>query len=119
MKRLLCLLTLGLTACGPRYDRLEVELYSTPPTPVRVSGNEFEIPVGISAAISVAPVSDARFEYYEDDEVVLDSDDRETLRVDPTDNERRFVLTGVSPGKTCVWVEVLGEREECIPAVVE
>jgi hypothetical protein len=119
VKRLLCSALLLLAGgCQPRYDGLDVELYSTPPRPVDVSDRGFEVPAGIAVVIDVAPRSDARIEYYEDDEVELYAEDEDVLRVDPTEKSRRFALIGVKPGETCVWVEVLGEREECIPATV-
>ncbi len=108
-----------LPACHPMYGHLEIELYSSPPVPVRVSGEEVELPVGVAIAVDVEPKSGNDYEYFKDDEVELDSEDRQILRVDPTENPRRFVLTGVKVGKTCINVEVLGEQGECIPATVQ
>lgn len=119
MKRLLPLLTLlAATACQPRYDGLEVTLYSNPPLPVRVSGLELELPVGIAVAIDVEPQSSTRFNYYSDDPLTLRSQDRGVLRVEATEHPRRFVLVAVSAGETCVEIEVLNEEHGCIPAVV-
>lgn len=119
MNRLLARLPLLLLpACNPMYGHLEVELASSPPVPVRVTGLDIEVPAGVAIAVDVAPISGNDYEYFKTDEVVLSADDRQILRVDPTADPRRFVLTGVAPGDTCVVVEVVGEREECIPAVV-
>jgi len=108
-----------LPACHPMYGHLEVDLYSSPPVPVRVSGEEIELPVGVAIAVDVEPKSGNDYEYFKDDEVELDSEDRQILRVDPTENPRRFVLTGVKVGKTCITVEVLDEQGACIPATVQ
>ena len=35
-----------------------------------------------------------------------------------TEDPRRFVLVAISPGETCVEIEVLHEDHGCIPAVV-
>jgi len=119
VKRLLPLFVLlAASACQPRYDGLEVTLYSNPPLPVRVSGLEFELPVGIAAAIDVEPQSSARFNYYSDDPLTLRSQDRGVLRVEATEHPRRFVLVAVSAGTTCVDIEVLHENQGCIPATV-
>lgn len=109
---------LTLAACAPEYDHVEIELYSSPPEPVRISGASIEIPAGIAVAVEVEPISRGRIEYVNDDEVELDSEDRSILKADPTEHPRRFVLIAVEPGETCVIVEVLGNREDCIPATV-
>ncbi len=118
MNRLIALSLLLLAACHPTYGHVELTLYSSPPVPVRVESDEVELPVGVAVAIDVEPKSGNDYEYFKDDEVTLDTEDRQILRVDPTENPRRFVLTGVKAGQTCVVVEVFGEREECIPATV-
>ena len=117
MKRL-CLLPLLLAACGPRYDGIELELYSAPPVPVRVHATEIELSVGIAAAIDVRPLSSNQFDYYESDQLDLRSQDRDILRVEPTESPRRFVLIGVAPGETCVDIEVDYDERGCIPATV-
>lgn len=119
MNRIIALsLLLLAAACHPTYGRVDLTLYSSPPVPVRVESDEVELPVGVAVAIDVEPKSGNDYEYFKDDEVTLDTEDRQILRVDPTENPRRFVLTGVKAGQTCVVVEVFGEREECIPATV-
>jgi hypothetical protein len=118
VNRLICCLPLLLGACHAMYGHLEVELYSSPPVAVRVTGTDIELPVGVAVAIDVAPISGNDYEYFKEDQVELDSEDRKILRVDPTENPRRFVLTGVGVGDTCVTVKVLGEQEECIPATI-
>ncbi len=122
MKRLLPLFALCsallAVACQPHYDGLELTLSSEPPVPVRISGEEIELPVGIAVAVEVEPQSSGRFNYYEDDPLELRSQDREILRVEVTEDPRIFVLVGVSPGETCVEIEVVGEDHGCIPATV-
>ncbi len=119
MNRFIALsLLLLAAACHPTYGHVDLTLYSSPPVPVRVESDEVELPVGVAVAIDVEPKSGNDYEYFKDDEVTLDTEDRQILRVDPTENPRRFVLTGVKAGQTCVVVEVFGEREECIPATV-
>ena len=111
-------LLLLIAACGPRYDGIEIELHTEPPVPVRVSNDEFELPAGIAVAIDVKPLSSNQFDYYNSDQLELRSDDRQVLRVEPTENPRRFVLVGVNPGTTCVQLEVDYEKHGCIPATV-
>lgn len=118
MKRLFLLPLLLLAACGPRYDGIELELYSAPPVPVRVHATEIELSVGIAAAIDVRPLSSNQFDYYESDQLDLRSRDRSILRVEPTEHPRRFVLIGVAPGETCVDIEVDYDERGCIPATV-
>ena len=118
MKRIYLLPFLLLAACGPRYDGIELELYSAPPVPVRVHATEIELSVGIAAAIDVRPLSSNQFDYYDSDQLDLRSQDRAVLRVEPTGNPRRFVLIGVAPGETCVDIEVDHDERGCIPATV-
>ena len=118
MKRLFSVSLLLLAACGPRYDGITLELYSAPPVPVRVHAEEIELSAGVAAAVDVKPLSSNQFDYYETDQVDLRSQDRAILRVEPTENPRRFVLIGVAPGETCVDVEVDYEDHGCIPATV-
>ncbi|HEY0137066.1 MAG TPA: hypothetical protein VGB85_23445 [Nannocystis sp.] len=121
MKRLYSLFMLpllALTACGPRYDGVVLELYSAPPVPVRVNGEEIEVAAGVAAAVDVRPLSSNQFDYYESDQLVLTSQDRDILRVEPTEAPRRFVIIGVAPGETCVDIEVDYEDHGCIPATV-
>mgnify|MGYP000614946603 CR=1 FL=1 len=120
MNRLLRLsLFLLLPACHPAYDHLEIDLVSAPPVPVRVESDEIELPVGVAIVVDVEPKSANDYEYFKDDEVELDPQDRQVLRVDPTADPRRFVITGVKVGQTCIDIEVLGEREQCVPATVQ
>lgn len=120
MNRIIALsLLLLAAACHPTYGHVELTLKSSPPVPVRIDSDEIELPVGVAVAVEVEPRSGNDYEYFKDDEVTLDTEDRKVLRVDPTANPRRFVLTGVAAGETCVVVEVFGDREECIPAVVQ
>jgi hypothetical protein len=120
VKRLLPLLALLLAtaACQPRYDGIELTLFSNPPVPVRVDEQEIELSVGLAVAVDVEPLSSSRFDYYSDDPLSLRSQDRAILRVEPTENPRRFVLVAVSAGETCVEIEVLHEDHGCIPATV-
>lgn len=117
MKRTIALLLLA-TACQPRYDGIELTLHSQPPVPVRVDGESIEIPLGIAVAVDVKPLSSGRFEFLEDDQLALRSQDRDVLRVEPTENGRVFVLVGVGLGETCVDIEVTYDDHGCIPARV-
>ena len=119
MKRLLPLFSLlTAVACQPHYDGIELTLSSEPPVPVRISGEEIEMPVGIAVAVEALPQSSSRFNYYEDDPLELRSQDRGILRVELTENPRTFVFIAVSPGETCIEVEVVGDDHGCIPATV-
>ena len=102
MNRLLPLLALlAAVGCQPRFDGLEVTLYSNPPVPVRVSDQEIEMSVGLAVAIDVEPQSSTRFGYYPDDPMTLRSQDRAVLRVEPLERVRRQRLrtTAAGPGQ--------------------
>ncbi len=75
--------------------------------------------VGLAVAIDVEPRSSTRFRvlHRRPDDPALRKTAR-SLRVEPTENPRRFVLVAVSPGDTCVEIEVLNEDHGCIPATV-
>lgn len=119
MNRLLALFALlAATACGPHYDGLELTPFTTPPVPVRIDGTEIEMSVGIAVGVDVKPLSSARFGYYSTDPLSLRSQDRAILRVEATEDPRRFVFVAVSPGTTCVDIEVVHEDQGCIPATV-
>jgi len=122
VNRLLPLLALpallAAVGCQPRYDGIELTLASKPPVPVRISDEEIEMSVGLAVAIDVKPLSSTRFGYYEDDPLELRSQDSAILRVEATEDPRRFVLVAISPGETCVDIEVLHEDHGCIPAIV-
>ncbi len=119
MKRtLLATMSMLLTACGPRYDGIELELYSAPPVPVRINAHEVELESGLAVAVTVTPLSSTEFDYYDDDQLALRSRDRGVLRVEPTEHPRRFVLVAVSPGDTCIDIEVDHDDRGCIPARV-
>lgn len=117
MKRLIALLLLT-AACGPRYEGIELTLHSEPPAPVLLDDQEIEVPVGIAVAVDVKPLSSGRFEYLVTDQLDLRSQDRDVLRVEPTENGRRFVFVGVAAGETCVEIEVDYDEHGCIPARV-
>jgi len=112
------LLLLTATACQPRYDGIELTPVTTPPVPVRIDGEEIEMSVGIAVGVDVKPLSSARFEYYSDDPLSLRSQDPDILRVEPTENPRRYVFVAVGPGTTCVDIEVVREDHGCIPTTV-
>lgn len=119
MKRLLPLLPLLVAgACGPHYDGLELTLFTEPPVPVRINSEQIEMPTGIAVAVDAKPLSSARFGYYEDDPFELRSQDPGILRVEHTETARRFVFIAVSPGTTCIDVEVVREDQGCVPATV-
>lgn len=118
MKRLTLLLLPLLAACQPRYDGVELTLVNNPPVPPYISDHEIELPLGIAAVVEVAPQSSTRFEYYSDDPLELRPQDRDVVRVEATEDPRRFVLIGVGVGETCIDVEVVHEDHGCIPATV-
>ncbi|MDC0716695.1 hypothetical protein [Nannocystis bainbridge] len=107
-----------LAACGPRYQTVTFEVRSQPPVPVRLTGDELEVPVGIAVAVHVTIESSARIEFTNKDALALVSQDRDVLLAEATPGAHNFVLVGVSVGETCIAVEVEYEEEECIPVRV-
>ncbi|MCY0994727.1 hypothetical protein OV203_46810 [Nannocystis sp. ILAH1] len=107
-----------LTACGPRYQTVTFELRSQPPVPVRLTGEEIEIPAGIAVSVHVTIESSARIEFTNKDALALNSQDRDILLSEATPGAHNFVLVGVAAGETCLAVEVEHEEEECIPVRV-
>lgn len=118
MKRLACLALCLLAGCQPRYETLEFELLTSPPVPVRVSGAEIELPVGLAVAVRVAPQSGNGPQYTDDDLVVLRSRDRAVALSEPAGADREFVLVGVAEGETCIAVEINHDEADCIPTRV-
>lgn len=117
MKRTIALLLLA-AGCGPHYEGIALTLHSEPPVPVRIDDQEIEIPAGIAVAVDVKPLSSGRFEYLVTDPLELRSQDRDVMRVEPTEDSRRFVFVGVAPGDTCIEIEVDYDDHGCIPARV-
>lgn len=115
---LFLLTTTALLACGPRYKAIELTLRNQPPVPVRVDGDEIEIPLGIAVSVHAEVFSSTNLEYTDEDIVDLESRDRDILQVEATEGERNFVLVAMAVGETCLAVEVNFDEEECIPVRV-
>ena len=122
MRRLLLCAALALPtlACSPSYMAVELEAVSNPPVGVTttIRDDEVEIPVGVVMAVKVTPLSDNATPYERSDRVRLRGKDTSILDVEPTEDERVFVLIGVSPGNTCIEVEINGSNKDCIDASV-
>lgn len=108
----------ALVGCGPQYREIELTVRNQPPIPIRISGDEIELPVGIAVSVHAEVFSATRLEYTDEDVVDLISQDRDVLLAEATAGERNFVLVGAAIGETCLSVEVNFEEQECIPVKV-
>ncbi|MFY0534484.1 hypothetical protein [Nannocystis pusilla] len=73
-----------LAACGPRYQTVTFDLRSQPPVPVRLTGEDIEIPAGIAVSVHVTIESSARIEFTNKDALALKSQDRDILLSEAT-----------------------------------
>lgn len=118
---LAALLTLG--ACGPVYETVEFAILTEPPVPVEFDASLITIPVGITVQVEVRAFDDGsrRREYDTYEGVLLLSEDREILTVDPGSSRKdnKFIFVAVRVGETCVRVRVDSATEDCIEVRVE
>jgi hypothetical protein len=105
----------ALSACGPRYDRLDITLKSSPPTATTTESNSIEIISGVAVVVHVEPISGSPTDYEETDEVSLSSENTGVLEVLHGHTEREFALVGVWPGETDLVVSVNGHVRDHIP----
>lgn len=107
---------LGLAACQPHYDGLEIRYVNGTG---EFDSNGLEIREGQAIAIEVTPLSDNRYEDYEDFDIVeLNSFNPNVLVTAPSTDINRFVLIGVAVGQTDVDVEINGRDVDTISAKV-
>jgi hypothetical protein len=117
----LVLLTLApASGCQPDFSGLDFEGVSSPPSGVTtiVRDDEIEIPEGIAIAVRVTPHSSNLTPYDSTNRVELRGRDEAILDVEPTEEERVWVLIGIDVGSTCVEVEIDGREQDCIDASV-
>lgn len=108
-------LAIALSACEPRYDQLDVDVTSSPPTAVTAESNAVELPSGVAIVVHARPISGSPVEYEEYDEVEIVSGNAEVLDVRRGQSDREFAIAGVWPGETDLVVKVNGEVCDHIP----
>ena len=110
----------SLAGCQPEFSTVELEAVSSPPVGVTtvVRDDEVEVPAGVAIAVEVTPLSGNSTPYSGEDKIRLHGRDESVLDAEPTEERRVFVLIGVSPGTTCIEVEINGSEKTCIDATV-
>ena len=94
-------------------------ILSSPPAAVRIDQNLIEMPAGISVLVRATPRSDSSTEYKSKHRLTLESADLDIFDVRRSEDEDdEWVLIGVSPGSTCVRVDVDGDEQECLPVEI-
>jgi hypothetical protein len=108
-------IVLALSACGPRFDQLDMDVTSSPPAAVTVGPHQIDITSGVAVVVHAEPISSSPVEYEADDEVELLSGNTEVLEVLRGQTEREFAVVGVWPGETDLVVKVNGKVCDHIP----
>lgn len=112
----LAVAALGLGACQPHYDGLQIRYVNGTG---EFDSNGLEIREGQALAVEITPLSDNRYEDYEDFDIVeLESFNPNVLVAAPSTDTNRFVLIGVAVGETEVDVEINGRDVDTISAKV-
>lgn len=112
------LAALGAAAgCQPHYNGLEIRYINGTG---EFSAAGIEIDEGQALAVEVTPVSDNRFEDYENFDIVeLVSFNPTVMVVSPATDVNHFVLIGASPGNTGVDVSINGRDVDTLDATVQ
>lgn len=109
-------LALGLGACQPHYDGLEIRYLNGTG---EFDSDGLQVREGQALAVEITPLSDNRYEDYEDFDIVeLLSANPNVLVTAPSTDTNRFVLIGVAIGETVVDVEINGRDVDTIDAKV-
>lgn len=107
----------ALVACEPRYDRLDLQVTSSPPAAISLGSDHIEITSGVAVVVRVEPLSENAFEYDGATDVELATEDPDVLEVVPGQTPREFALVGVWPGTTRLVVTVDGSVTDHIDFV--
>jgi hypothetical protein len=112
----LAVLGLGLGACQPHYDGLEIRYINGVG---ELDSDGFQVREGQAIVVEVTPLSDNPYEDYEAFDIVeLTSANPNVLVTAPSTDVNRFVLIGVLVGQTVVDVEINGRDVDTIDAKV-
>jgi hypothetical protein len=106
----------GVSACGPDYDGLEITLVGGDAEQIDRDG--MVVMEGRAAVIEVDPRS-SRKDYDASDELTLESSDAEIARVDPGVHVDTWMVMGVAPGDAEVRVRINGTVEDRLTVTVE
>lgn len=109
----------ALVGCTPDFDHVELALVTLPPLAVSVGERNVDMPVGVAVGVIATPFDTSGEKM--DDDVVLDliSESEGVIGVEPSVDERSFVLFGVGPGTTKISVEIDHLERAEIPVTVK
>lgn len=109
----------ALVGCVPDFDHLEVTLDTTPPLSVSVGSSNIRLPVGVAVGVTATPFDTTGEEMDSDVVLALIPRNEDVLGIDPSIDDRSFVIYGVGPGTTTVSVEVDHLSRFDIPVTVK
>ncbi len=103
-------LTIGLSACAPRYEGFDCRMINDTPSGALCTDARIEVARGEALVIRIAPQSSSRTEY-EDVTVELRTGDNQMLDVREGAGQE-YTLIGLTEGETITEVWVDGELED-------
>ena len=109
----------ALVGCVPDFDHLEISVDTSPPLPVSVGATNVALPVGVAVGITATPFDTVGEEMDSDVVLSLISGNASVIGVDPSIDDRSFVLYGVGPGTTTISVQVDHLSRFDIPVTVK
>jgi hypothetical protein len=109
----------ALAGCTPDFDHLEITVDTSPPLAASVRQSSVTLPVGVAVGITATPFDTAGEEMEADVALALISENESVIGVDPSIEDRSFVLFGVGPGTTTISVEVDHRSRLDIPVTVK
>jgi hypothetical protein len=109
----------ALVGCTPDFDHLEIALDTSAPLAVSVSATDIALPVGVAVGITATPFDTSGEEMDADVVLSLLAGNASVIGVDPSIEDRSFVLYGAGPGTTTLSVQVDHVRRFEIPVTVK
>jgi hypothetical protein len=95
------------------YAGLDFEITSATPDPVSIRSDRITLVAGEAVRVTATPVSSER-DYTRGDTLALRAEDEAVLEVYAGQDDREFVLVGLTPGTTCLSVRIDRREEDCI-----
>ena len=109
----------ALVGCTPDFDHLEITVDTAPPLLVSVNPTNIDLPVGVAVGITATPFDTAGEAMDADVELALIAGNTSVVGVDPSIEDRSFVIYGVGPGTTTISVQVDHRSRSEIPVTVK
>jgi hypothetical protein len=110
----LALAALGVVACGPDYQRTDIEGVVTSPLGGRIDYSRVEVPLGMILKAHIVPTNDEGKPM----ETTIRSRDPGVVEVAPVVSDHDYAFLGLRPGITQVEIRAEGDLVLIIDAVV-